>query len=59
MKRDIISRCRLRHRLWSEFQTLFFSRPCYTISAFTVTLMTLATMIQTYAAVIGSNRMKP
>jgi hypothetical protein len=59
MKRDIISRCRLRHRLWSEFKTLFLSRPWYTISVIAVTLVTVATLIQTYAAVIGSNKMKP
>jgi hypothetical protein len=49
----------LRHRLWSEFKTLFLSRPWYTISVIAVTLVTVATLIQTYAAVIGSNKMKP
>jgi hypothetical protein len=58
MKRDI--RCGLkRHRFWSEFKTLFFSRPWYTLSALAVTLVTAATLIQTYAAAIGSNGMKP
>jgi hypothetical protein len=60
MKRDIRSRCKLRrHRLWSEFRTLFLSKPWLALSALAVTLVTVATLIQTYAAVIGSDGMKP
>ncbi len=43
----------------TEFSQLFFSRPWYVVSAIAVTLITLATLIQTYASVIGSNKMRP
>jgi hypothetical protein len=43
----------------TEFSQLFCSRPWYVVSAIAVTLVTLATLIQTYASVIGSNKMRP
>jgi hypothetical protein len=43
----------------TEFSHLFCSRPWYVVSAIAVTLVTLATLIQTYTAVIGSNKMRP
>jgi hypothetical protein len=45
--------------LITEFSQLFCSRPWYVVSAIAVTLVTLATLIQTYASVIGSNKMRP
>jgi hypothetical protein len=45
--------------LITEFSHLFCSRPWYVVSAIAVTLVTLATLIQTYTAVIGSNKMRP
>ena len=60
MKRNIERRCKLkRYRLWSEFKTLFFSRPWLTLSTIAVVVVTIATLLQTYTAIIGSNRMKP
>jgi hypothetical protein len=38
----------------TEFSQLFCSRPWYVVSAIAVTLVTLATLIQTYTSVIGS-----
>jgi hypothetical protein len=43
----------------TEFSRLFCSRPWYVVSAIAVTLVTLATLIQTYTSVIGSNKMRP
>ncbi|KAH9572864.1 hypothetical protein CY35_02G174000 [Sphagnum magellanicum] len=43
----------------TEFSQLFCSRPWYVVSAIAVTLVTLATLIQTYTSVIGSNKMRP
>ncbi len=43
----------------TEFSQLFCSRPWYVVSAIAVTLVTLATLIQTYTLVIGSNKMRP
>jgi len=43
----------------TEFSELFCSRPWYVVSAIAVTLVTLATLIQTYTSVIGSNKMRP
>jgi hypothetical protein len=43
----------------TEFSHSFCSRPWYVVSAIAVTLVTLATLIQTYASVIGSNKMRP
>jgi hypothetical protein len=43
----------------TEFSHLFCSRPLYVVSAIAVTLVTLATLIQTYTSVIGSNKMRP
>jgi hypothetical protein len=43
----------------TEFSQLFCSRPWYVVSAIAVTLVTLATLIQTYTTVIGSNKMRP
>ncbi|CAM6008488.1 unnamed protein product [Sphagnum balticum] len=43
----------------TEFSHLFCSRPWYVVSAIAVTLVTLATLIQTYTSVIGSNKMRP
>ncbi len=45
--------------LITEFCQLFCSRPWYVVSAIAVTLVTLATLIQTYTSVIGSNKMRP
>jgi hypothetical protein len=59
MKGAINRRCKLRqHRFWSELRTLFLSRPWYTLFALAVALITVGTLIQTYAAVIGSDGMK-
>jgi hypothetical protein len=43
----------------TEFSELFCSRPWYVVSGIAVTLVTLATLIQTYTSVIGSNKMRP
>ncbi len=43
----------------TEFSHSFCSRPWYVVSAIAVTLVTLATLIQTYASVFGSNKMRP
>jgi hypothetical protein len=43
----------------TEFSQLFCSRPWYVVSAIAVTLVTLATLIQTYTSVTGSNKMRP
>jgi hypothetical protein len=43
----------------TEFSRLFCSRPWYVVSAIAVILVTLATLIQTYTSVIGSNKMRP
>jgi len=43
----------------TEFSQLFCSRPWYVVSAIAVTLVTLATLVQTYTSVIGSNKMRP
>jgi len=43
----------------TEFSQLFCLRPWYVVSAIAVTLVTLATLIQTYTSVIGSNKMRP
>lgn len=60
MKYNIVKRCKLRrYRLWDAFQIEFCSKPWVLISVFTVALVSAATLIQTYVAVIGSNRMKP
>ena len=60
MKEGIVQRCKLRrHKLWDAFQIEFCSKPWVVISVFTVTLVSVATLIQTYVAVIGSDGMKP
>ena len=60
MKEAINRRCRKRrHRYWHEFRILFCSRPWLALSAITVVIVTVATLLQTYVAIIGSNRMKP
>ncbi len=51
--------CSSRNRQKTEFYVKFCSRPWYVISIFAATLITLGTCIQTYIAVIGSNRMGP
>jgi hypothetical protein len=44
----------------TEFYRVFCSRPSYVLSAIVVTtLVTLATLIQTYTSVIASNHMRP
>jgi len=43
----------------TEFYETFCSRPWYVIFIFAATLITLGTCIQTYVAVIGSDRMGP
>jgi len=53
-------RCRRRrYRLWSEFKEQFCSKPWVVMSTIAITLVTLATLLQTYTAIIGSDRMKP
>lgn len=47
------------NRLKTEFCEKFCSRPWYVISIFAATIVTLGTCIQTYVAVIGSDRMAP
>ena len=60
MKEAINKRCKLRrYRMWSEFRTRFLSKPWFTLSAIAAILVTVATLIQTYAAVIGTNGMQP
>jgi hypothetical protein len=49
----------MKNVIITEFSHLFCSRPWYVLSAIAVTLVTLATLIQTYALVIGSNKMLP
>jgi hypothetical protein len=51
--------CNYRNRQKTEFYEKFCSRPWYVISIFAATLVTLGTCIQTYVAVIGSDRMAP
>ncbi|CAM6008667.1 unnamed protein product [Sphagnum balticum] len=43
----------------TEFYELFCSRPWLVIGALTAIVVTLATLIQTYTAIIGSDRMLP
>jgi len=60
MKESIVKRCQLRrYKLWDAFQIEFCSKPWVMISVFTVTLVSVATLIQTYVAVIGCDGMKP
>jgi hypothetical protein len=60
MKEHIVERCQLRrYKLWDAFQLEYCSKPWVMISVFTVTLVSVATLIQTYVAVIGSDGMKP
>ncbi len=49
----------MKNVIITEFSQLFCSRPWYVVSAIAVTLVTLATLIQTYTLVIGSNKMRP
>jgi hypothetical protein len=51
--------CNSRNRQKTEFYEKFCSRPWYVISIFAATLVTLGTCIQTYVAIIGSDRMTP
>ncbi|KAG0584526.1 hypothetical protein KC19_3G215400 [Ceratodon purpureus] len=46
-------------KLSREFRTLFCSRPWLVVPVIAATLVTIATLIQTYTAVIGSDRMMP
>jgi hypothetical protein len=58
MKRDINSRCKLRrYRLWWKLSML--TKRALVTSLSVGTLVTVATLIQTYVAVVGSNGMKP
>jgi hypothetical protein len=60
MKESIVKRCQLRrYKLWDTFQLEYCSKPWVVISVITVTLVSVATLIQTYVAVIGSDGMKP
>jgi hypothetical protein len=43
----------------TEFYQLFCSRPWYVIGAITATIVTVATCIQAYTSVIGSDKMQP
>ncbi len=57
---NVNKHCKCRKNLIiTEFSQLFCSRPWYVVSAIAVTLVTLATLIQTYTSVIGSNKMRP
>jgi len=57
---NLYKHCKARKNVTiSEFFQLFCSRPWYAESAIAVTLVTLATLVQTYTAVIGSNKMRP
>ncbi len=52
--------CKSRKNVFiTEFSQLFCSRPWYVVSAIAVTVVTIATFIQTYTSVIGSNKMRP
>jgi hypothetical protein len=44
-----------RNLYWFEFKKTFCSRPWLVISVLTISVVTIATCIQTYTAVIGSN----
>ncbi|KAJ7522545.1 hypothetical protein O6H91_18G016300 [Diphasiastrum complanatum] len=60
MKANIVKHCKSKNNVMlAEFKLVFCSRPWYVISAITVTIVTLATCIQTYVAIMSSNRMKP
>ena len=60
MKETFVRRCQLRrYKLWDAFQIEFCAKPWVMVSVLTITLVSVATLIQTYVAVIGSNRMKP
>jgi hypothetical protein len=48
-----------RHKLRFEFVKLFCSRPWFVLSVIAATLVTIATLIQTYVNVISSNGMQP
>ena len=48
-----------RNKLRFEFVKLFCSRPWIILSVIAATLLTIATLIQTYVNVIGSNGMQP
>jgi hypothetical protein len=48
-----------RNKLRFEFLKLFCSRPWIVLSVIAATLVTIATLIQTYVNVIGSNGMQP
>ena len=48
-----------RNLYWFEFKKTFCSRPWLVISVVTISVVTIATCIQAYTAVIGSNGMKP
>jgi hypothetical protein len=48
-----------RHKLRFEFLKLFCSRPWFVWSVIAATLVTIATLIQTYVSVIISNGMQP
>jgi hypothetical protein len=48
-----------RNLYWFEFKKTFCSRPWIILSVLTIIVVTIATCIQAYTAVIGSNGMKP
>jgi hypothetical protein len=48
-----------RNKLLYEFVRLFFSRQWFVLSVIAATLVIVATLIQTYVNVIGSNGMQP
>jgi len=48
-----------RNLYWFEFKKKYCSRPWLVISVLTICVVTIATCIQAYTAVIGSNGMKP
>jgi hypothetical protein len=60
MVSEINKQCKSRlNVLKTEFLQLFCSRPWYAFGLITATIVTLATCIQAYTAVIGSDKMKP
>ncbi|KAJ7526221.1 hypothetical protein O6H91_17G088800 [Diphasiastrum complanatum] len=60
MKAEIVKHCKSKKNVMlAEFKLLFCSRPWYAISALAVSIVTIATCIQTYTAIIGSDHMRP
>jgi hypothetical protein len=57
---DVKNKCKSTMGMMrTEFYELFCSRPWLVIGALTAIVVTLATLVQTYTAIIGSDRMLP